>query len=70
MINDNNIELEYTYNEELLNSILEEYNVKLPNKMINNAFCVEEDVLTIADRTKFSVSRSEESTVENIKYNI
>lgn len=47
MFSQNNIDLEFTYNEELLENILDEMNTKLSNAMVDNTYCVEEDKLTI-----------------------
>ena len=47
MIKKTNIDLDITYNEELLNAILLELNSKLPNAMTDNTYCIEEDKLII-----------------------
>lgn len=47
MIEENNIDVEITYNEELLVKVLEGFNAKLPNAMLDNTYCVEEDELII-----------------------
>lgn len=41
------INLEYTYNEELLNNILSDINSKLPNSVVEANYCIEDDKLII-----------------------
>lgn len=46
------INLEYTYNEELLNDLLEDINSKLPNCVIEANYCIEGDKLIITKGKK------------------
>lgn len=47
MLDEKNITLDITYNEELLINVLEGINAKLPNSMADNTYCVEDDELII-----------------------
>ena len=49
MLEKQNIELEFTYNEQLLINVLEGINVRIPNAMVNYTYCVEEDELIITN---------------------
>ena len=46
-----NIEIAMTYNEELLNNIVEEIAVKIPNAVVEANYCVEDNKLTITKGT-------------------
>ena len=46
------INLDYTYNEELLNALLSDMNSKLPNAVIESNYCIENDKLIITKGTK------------------
>ena len=46
------INLNYTYNEELLNTLLSDMNSKLPNAVIESNYCIENDKLIITKGTK------------------
>ena len=48
----NNIDLEFTCNEELLNNIVKDIKNKIPNAVINPTYCIEEDELIITRGTK------------------
>ena len=47
MIKKTNIEIEITYNEELLEKLIQDINVKIPNGMVDNTYCIEEEKLII-----------------------
>lgn len=47
MILGKEINLEYTYNEELLNKLLNDMNSKIPNPVIEANYCIEDDKLII-----------------------
>ena len=47
MLEENNIDVEFTYNEELLNEALNEFGAKLPDAMVDNTYRIEEDKLII-----------------------
>lgn len=64
MIKENNIDIEITYNEELLTNILNEFNAKLPNAMIDNTYYIEEDELIIKRGTDGIVINSESAKQE------
>lgn len=57
----NNIELEYTYNEELLDSIIKDIGAKLPNVMIDNSYYIEENELIINRGTAGVILNVEET---------
>ena len=46
------INLDYTYNEELLNALLSDMNSKLPNAVIESNYCIENDKLIITKGPK------------------
>ena len=46
-----NIEIEITYNEELLNNIVEEIAVKIPNAVVEANYCIEDNKLIITKGT-------------------
>lgn len=48
MILGENLNLEYTYNDELLNKILNDIASKIPNSVVEVSHCIEEDKLIIA----------------------
>jgi len=50
-IDEQNIEVEFTYNEELLRNIIQSINVKLPDAMSDNTYCIEDDELIITRGT-------------------
>lgn len=50
-LDEQNIEVEVTYNEELLENIIQSINVKLPDAMSDNTYCIEEDELIITRGT-------------------
>lgn len=52
MVLGNNIDLEFTCNEELLNNIVKDIKNKIPNAVINPTYCIEEDELIITRGTK------------------
>ena len=47
MLKENNIEIEFTYEEELLDNILKEFSTKLQDAMVDNTYRIEEDKLII-----------------------
>ena len=47
MLEENNIDVEITYNEELLENVLKGFNSKLPNAMVDNTYCIEDNELII-----------------------
>ena len=46
------ISLEYTYNEELLNKLLNDINSKIPNSVVEANYCIEDDKLIITKGRK------------------
>jgi len=46
------VNLEYTYNEELLNKLLDDINTKIPNSVIEANYCIEENKLIITKGIK------------------
>ena len=52
LISGKEINLEYTYNEELLNNLLKDMNLKIPNAVIESDYCIENDKLIITKGTK------------------
>ena len=46
------IELEYTYNEELLNKLLNDMNSKVPNSVVEANYCIENNKLIITEGKK------------------
>jgi len=52
MLLGNNVNLEFTCNEELLNNIVKDIKNKIPNAVINPTYCIEEDELIITRGTK------------------
>ena len=70
MMEENNIDVEITYNEELLVKVLEGFNAKLPNAMLDNTYCVEEDELIITrglDGIVVDVEDAKQVIIECIK---
>ncbi len=49
------INLEYTYNEELLNKILDDMNSKVPNPVVEANYCIEDSKLIITKGTKGNI---------------
>lgn len=52
MLFGNNIDLEYTYNEELLNSVMQGIKNNIPNVVVNPTYCIEESELIITKGTE------------------
>jgi vancomycin resistance protein YoaR len=76
-----NIELTYTYNEEMLNSIINEIASKIPNLVIEPNYCIEDSKLIISKGTVGNAINKEElkqdiinqilnSDLDNIKINL
>jgi len=65
-----NIDIEMSYNQELLNQIVEDINAKLPNAMKDNTYCIENEELIITRGKEGFVLNKEEmklAIIESIK---
>lgn len=70
MLEENNIDVEVTYNEELLENILNGFNNKLPNAMVDNTYCIEDDELIITRGTAgivVDVESAKQEIINNIQ---
>jgi len=67
MLEENKIELEMKYNEKLLLNFLDGLNAKLPNALVDNTYCVEENELIITRGTDGIVIDTEFAKQEIIK---
>lgn len=70
MLGEQKIEIEFSYNEELLKNVLKGFNAKLPNAMVDNTYCVEEDELIITrgvDGIEIDVDGAKQAIISNIK---
>lgn len=70
MLGEQKIEIEFSYNEELLRNVLKGFNAKLPNAMVDNTYCVEEDELIITrgvDGIEIDVDGAKQAIIRNIK---
>lgn len=70
MIEENKIDLDIKYNEELLINVLEGFNAKLPNALADNTYCIEEDKLIITRGTGgvvIDVDYAKQEIIKNIK---
>lgn len=70
MLEENRIELDVKYNEELLNSVLEGFNAKLPNALVDNTYCIEENELIITRGTDgiiIDIESAKEDIIKNIR---
>ena len=70
MLEENNIDIELTFNEELLDKILNEIEVKLPNALVDNTYDVEEDELIITrgvDGLVIDKNAAKEAIIKSIK---
>jgi len=70
MLEENFIDIEVTYNEELLTNVLEGFNAKLPNAMVDNTYCVEEDELIITrgiDGLVIDIDNAKQVIMDSIK---
>ncbi len=55
MMSGKDINLEYTYNEELLNKILDDMSSKVPNPVVESNYCIEDNKLIITNGTKGNI---------------
>lgn len=70
MLGEQKIEIEFSYNEELLENVLKGFNAKLPNAMVDNTYCVEEDELIITpgvDGIEIDIDEAKQAVINNIK---
>lgn len=70
MLGEQKIEIEFSYNEELLENVLKGFNAKLPNAMVDNTYCVEEDELIITpgvDGIEIDIDEAKKVLINNIK---
>lgn len=70
MLEEKNIEVEITYNEELLETVLEGFGAKLPNAMADNTYCIEDNELIITkgtDGVTIDVEEAKSVIIDNIK---
>ena len=70
MFDENNIEINITYNEELLEKVLKEIEVMLPNVMADNTYYVEEDELIISrgtDGINIDIEDAKNAIINSIK---
>lgn len=70
MLGEQKIEIEFSYNEELLENVLKDFNAKLPNAMVDNTYCVEEDELIITpgvDGIEIDIDEAKQAVINNIK---
>ncbi len=52
MLFEKDIDLEYKYNEELLNNVINDMSAKVPNSVVEANYCIEDDKLIITKGTK------------------
>ena len=70
MIENKNIDMEVTCNEELLKNVLNDFNAKLANAMVDNTYCIEENKLIITRGTAgivVDIENAKQQIINNIK---
>jgi len=70
MFEENKIDVEITYNEQLLIEVLEGFNAKIPNSMADNTYCIEDNELIITrgiDGLVINTEIAKQQVIECIK---
>lgn len=70
MLEEQNIDVEITYNDELLTNLLKGFDAKISNAMVDNTYCVENNELIITrgvDGLVIDLENAKQSIIENIK---